>query len=201
MTRNEQASGDLRVRRTRKLILDALFELTIEKGFAAVTVRDITQYAGINRATFYRHYRDKFDLLDQYSQAVYQLLDKQPEAELVPGGQEGADQSAPGLVRMFAHIRANAGFYRVMLGRQGDPAFAEKVRQYIEKRLRRSLPESLKPDPTSVDLYLTYISSGSLGVVLWWLEHDLPYSSEEMAAVSFRLSAANFEAMLGQDAS
>src|SRR5262249_19783727 len=74
-TPDERASSDLRVQRTHKLILEALLDLTVQKGFASVTVRDITQKAAINRATFYRHYQDKFDLLDRYTQAVYQLLD------------------------------------------------------------------------------------------------------------------------------
>jgi AcrR family transcriptional regulator len=198
MTRNERPRDDLRVRRTRKLILDALLELTIQKGFAAVTVHDLTQLAGINRATFYRHYRDKFDLLDQYSQAVYELLDLPPEADAPAGSTQEADQAPRGLVRMLDHIAANARFYRVMLGRNGDPAFAEKVRQYVERRMRRSLTESLARDPAAVDFFLSFISSGSVGAVVWWLEHDLPYSSEEMAAISIYHSAAIIEAMLHQ---
>ena len=50
---------DLRVRRTRKLLQQALIEGTVEKGFAALTVRDITGRAMVNRSTFYRHYLDK----------------------------------------------------------------------------------------------------------------------------------------------
>lgn len=56
---------DLRVRRTRTTLQRALIELTVEKGFAAVTVRDICERAMVNRSTFYRHYIDKYDLLDQ----------------------------------------------------------------------------------------------------------------------------------------
>ena len=57
---------DLRVRRTRKLLTQALIEGTVEKGFAALTVRDITRRAMVNRSTFYRHYLDKYDLLEQH---------------------------------------------------------------------------------------------------------------------------------------
>jgi len=192
----EHASRDLRVQRTHKLIQEALIELTIQKGFPNVTVRDITRQAGINRATFYRHYQDKFDLLDRYSQAVYELLDT-PEAGPLSVASENHSENTPsGLVRMLEHICANSRFYRVMLGKNGDPAFAEKVRQYIEKRLRRSIPETLLHEAVFVDLYLGYMSSGSLGAVLWWLEHDMPYSPKELAAISFRLGAANLRAIL-----
>src|SRR5512142_1370901 len=93
MTRDDPVRGDLRVQRTRKLIVEALIELTIEKGFAAVTVQDIVKRAGINRATFYRHYQDKFDLLDQHAQTVYQLPDNPPDAGS-PAGEDGTVEKA-----------------------------------------------------------------------------------------------------------
>src|SRR5690349_18415612 len=75
MTREDYSSDDLRVKRTHKLLLEALLEQTVQKGFSALTVSDITSHAGVNRATFYRHFKDKFDLLDNYAQGVYELLD------------------------------------------------------------------------------------------------------------------------------
>ncbi len=54
MTRKD-FTPNLRVRRTRKLLRNALISLTMEKGFAAVTVRDITERAMVNRGTFYHH--------------------------------------------------------------------------------------------------------------------------------------------------
>ena len=89
MTRDEPIRGDPRVQRTRNLIVEALIELTVQKGFASVTVEDIVKRAGINRATFYRHYQDKFDLLDQYAEAVYQLPDYAPEPESAIGEAAG----------------------------------------------------------------------------------------------------------------
>lgn len=197
MTHHEYPSEDRRVQRTRKLIQQALIELTIQKGFAAVTVRDIAEYAGINRATFYRHFQDKFDLIDQYGQEVYQLLDAPMAGELSSEGKRsGSGASSAGLVRMLEHIRAHAKFYRVMLGKKGDPAFAGKIQYYVEKRMRQALPGELHDKPLA-DLCLNYISSGSLGLVVWWLEHAMPYSPEELATLSYRLSAADLQAVLG----
>jgi AcrR family transcriptional regulator len=198
MTRKNPGNEDLRVQRTHRLILEALIELTVQKGFSAVTVRDIARRAGINRATFYRHYQDKFDLLDQYIQEVYQLPDIPTATGGTLTGKVTLDEPVSGLARMFTHIRAHAKFYRVMLGQKGDPAFAEKVRQYIQKRIRRSLPQELISDEKTVDLYLNFISSGSLGVVLWWLENGMPYSPEQMAAISYRLSLENLTAIIEQ---
>src|SRR5271155_1522078 len=55
---------DPRIRRTRQLLQQALDKLLEVKGFDEISVRDITEAATLNRATFYDHYPDKFALLE-----------------------------------------------------------------------------------------------------------------------------------------
>lgn len=55
---------DPRVKRTRQLLEQAFLEVAAEKGFQAVSVQDIAEKAGVNRATFYDHFTDKYELLD-----------------------------------------------------------------------------------------------------------------------------------------
>jgi AcrR family transcriptional regulator len=52
------------VKRTRQLLEHAFIEVLQEKGFQTITVQDITKRAGVNRATFYAHFDDKYALLD-----------------------------------------------------------------------------------------------------------------------------------------
>lgn len=56
---------DPRILRTRQLIMDAFMQLTIEKDFKNITIKDITTRATVNRATFYYHFLDKYDLLEK----------------------------------------------------------------------------------------------------------------------------------------
>lgn len=60
----ENEKEDPRVTRTRDLLEQAFMEVVAEKGFQAATVQDITDKAGVNRATFYAHFPDKYALLD-----------------------------------------------------------------------------------------------------------------------------------------
>lgn len=55
---------DPRFLRTRKLIMEAFKELAVEKEFKNITIKDITQRATVNRATFYYHFFDKYDLME-----------------------------------------------------------------------------------------------------------------------------------------
>jgi AcrR family transcriptional regulator len=55
---------DPRVRRTRQMLQQAMWELMMERGFVNISVHDITDRADLNRATFYKHFTDKYDLLN-----------------------------------------------------------------------------------------------------------------------------------------
>ena len=55
---------DPRVKRTRQLLQQAFISLMMERRFRDITVQEIADRATVNRATFYAHFEDKFDLLD-----------------------------------------------------------------------------------------------------------------------------------------
>ena len=73
----EEEKLDPRVKRTRSLILRAFEEMLGEKNFEAISVQDVTDRAQINRATFYKHFVDKYALLDYaISQMFRQEIEK-----------------------------------------------------------------------------------------------------------------------------
>jgi AcrR family transcriptional regulator len=174
---------DARIQRTRKLLQQALIELSVEMGFATITVRDIARRARVNRSTFYRHYLDKYDLLNQYMDEIQASV---TEAALLAEKteQSGPEKAPPGLLVLVKHVEANADFYRIMLGRNGDPFFTERFRQFSENRYRYlfsqyDLPTDVKAPP--IEMRLAYLSYAGVGVILWWLENDKPCSPEQLA--------------------
>ena len=179
MTQNSIESEDLRVRRTRKLLQEALIELTVEKGFAAVTVSDITERAMVNRSTFYRHYVDKYDLLDHYMKDLWDLTahDEFVKEKFSPTGER-----PNGLVLLLRHIQQYAEFFRVMLGANGDAGFIQKFRQIPERRYRYLLSQVDTPaNELPVEFRLSYLSSAGIGAILWWLDSGQPCSVEQLA--------------------
>jgi AcrR family transcriptional regulator len=182
---------DVRVQRSRELLQHALFELVIEKGFTAVTVRDIARRAKVNRSTFYRHYLNKYDLLNRY---LDQLQRHVAEAASRAENTAVRERVPGGLLLLVQHIQEHAPFYRVMLGTQGDQAFTHRFRQVSEQRYRslvaRFADRSAPQDPPT-ELQVQYISYAFVGAVLWWLENDQPSSAEQFALWLSRLSLAS----------
>ena len=69
MERNGMAEvEDKRIRRTKKLLRQALTRLMLQKDFQSITVTDVVREADINRGTFYAHYRDVYDLRDKIAE-------------------------------------------------------------------------------------------------------------------------------------
>ncbi|MGG3797633.1 TetR/AcrR family transcriptional regulator [Metabacillus fastidiosus] len=64
---------DPRIVRTRKLIMDSFIQLSGKKEFKDITINDIAKEATVNRATFYYHFTDKFDLLEKVLSEVLMI--------------------------------------------------------------------------------------------------------------------------------
>lgn len=61
---------DMRVLRTKRDLRNAFIELIGEKQFEKITVTEICKRASINKMTFYKHYQDKYTLLDDCLRTV-----------------------------------------------------------------------------------------------------------------------------------
>ena len=82
---------DKRIRRTKKLLRQALTRLMKEKDFGSITVTDVVREADINRGTFYAHYRDVYDLRERIEADMIADF-RSMIAGLRPGGPEALQQ-------------------------------------------------------------------------------------------------------------
>ncbi len=71
---NARHDLDKRVIRTKKAIKAALFKIMEEKDISSITISELTQKANVNRRTFYTHYRNITDILDEIEGDLVQAL-------------------------------------------------------------------------------------------------------------------------------
>lgn len=187
-----ERSEDRRVLRTKRVIRDALTELMEEKGFEGVTVRDLTEKAGINRGTFYLHYQDKYDLLEQSEAEIINgiqiLITEFKPIEAVRYTSE--DEPFPIILKLFEYFQENAGFMKVLLGPKGDAAFQVKMVEIIKKTFFKKLAEEIKIEEMLVplDFFISYVSSAHLGVIQHWLQSGMEKSPREMTLILAKMT-------------
>jgi len=176
---------DRRVKRTRQVIRDAFIALVGQKGFEAVTVQEITEAADIHRSTFYFHFQDKYDLLEQCNREMFQAFGEALAPPDCRPGEECRFNWHEGLVRHFEHIADNADYYKVMLGENGVPGVAKQLQRIIEDVFYRKLvflnQADRAPMETPAEALSRFVAAAHLGLIAWWLESDLLYRPAHMA--------------------
>ena len=175
-------------RKTKQLIHRSFIRILKDKPFDTITVGDITKTAHINRGTFYLHFRDKFDLLDQIEQQLFRDLgnhidELQSRYSSTQTFEKGQEQLA---VTLFRSIKMHAPILKIFLSNHGRAgfhirfrdAFSEKVRFHLERN--ESINTNLK---APMDYLLSFITSAFLGLIEQWFQNGLDKTPEEMTAV------------------
>ena len=187
-----QSGKNLRVRRTQKLLREALIELIEERGFDALTVGEITERAMVSRAAFYRNYQDKYDLVEQiFTEATQALFNSLSEPATVHSPQIW--------VKFFEHIAEYERLYAALLGRKGSPWFVLKMRASLIdlfkgfERVIQNYPDIPPIYPNSDELVPNLVATMLVEAITWWLEQGRPYSPEEIASRCMMMAGAIFK--------
>lgn len=70
----QEETQDRRIKRTKMLLQNALVDLMLEKAVDKISVKELTQKADVNRSTFYLHYLDIYDMLEQMENEVVETI-------------------------------------------------------------------------------------------------------------------------------
>ncbi len=177
---------DPRVLRTRQMLREALVAVILDKGYDDTNIADITDRAGLRRATFYLHYRDKEELL--LSMLRETLDDLIARIDAVSGHLLSVEREAEELIA-FQHAQQHADLYRAILSGKGAAEIQRGIRDHLAARIReKCLAERPGLDlPIPIDVLANHMAAVKLNMIIWWLDKDMPYPPEEMAAMCARL--------------
>src|SRR5512140_1985339 len=180
-----QEKLDPRIKRTRALLEDAFMLLLEERGFQAVTVQDITERAGGNRATFYAHFADKYALLDHsIRQGCMQEIDKR---------MLNACHLTPENLRNL--IIAVCEFTRAVNShcKPAQPQFESLVETQVKAVMHELLLKWLEQVPLAAapETVATAASWAIYGLALQWSRARQPGPVEQYAAQVLPLVAVN----------
>jgi AcrR family transcriptional regulator len=152
----------------------ALIALTLEKGYDAVTIRDLTERAGVGYATFFRHYRDKDALLGDVLDVVLEEF----TGRLNPAGPAATDPETVGVL-LFGYVQDQSKMVRVLLD-------SRDVVQRLIAAVTRQIEAEHCAQPggaVPLDVAAYHIASASIALILWWLEQGMPYPPEQMGRI------------------
>lgn len=181
-----QNSRDRRVTRTRENLKGALISLLEKRSYSDITINDISNYADCNRVTFYAHYRDKDDLLeDLIDEKINGLVSAMKS--LQTEGKTSIDltnEVHPGGYGLFNFIYENSQFFKIFYTENKIPGFWNKFYNRVFEYFNREIDLIVAPGEKvdiNKELYNYYLASAILGVVGFWVKDQFKYSPTYMA--------------------
>ncbi|MBY0223618.1 MULTISPECIES: TetR/AcrR family transcriptional regulator [Sporosarcina] len=164
---------DPRVLRTRKLIMDSFIELSSEKEFKDITVKDITAEAMINRATFYYHFEDIYDLLDKALSEVLLI-------NLDCNHYQNIELNEEMLVNIFKAVTN----FQMSLSNRCHRGYEDTIARIIREQLeiifyKVLLKQGLTGDMQALKITAVMLSWGLYGASVEWRRNSVGVKPEE----------------------
>jgi AcrR family transcriptional regulator len=189
MYRRSEGSQDPRTIRSRKLLQDALLAALRVAPDEPVTVAELTERAGVNRSTFYQHYRDVDALLADALDT--RALAAGADVTTIPADALDAEEPPAALVAYFEHVAEHREVYLVSLGAKGSPATSVRLRNRMIDVIAEALRHHLADPPGAPSLVVASAMAGSLlGVMTCWVERMPEVPAQEAATWAWRAITA-----------
>jgi AcrR family transcriptional regulator len=177
---------DRRMRRTQQALANAMISLTLEKGYDAVTIRDITERADIGYTTFFRHYRDKDDLLHDVLAAAFNEFIEQLDTQ----SSSTTDATVKGAM-IFRYAQEHEKIIRVLF--DSRTLRNELVTLSTQRLISKNSSHFRGEVP--IEVVAQHLIISTLGLIEWWLENQMQYSPERMGAIYSALIATPLRQM------
>ena len=181
----ELKKEDRRVRRTKKLLTQALTELLQKKQVNEITVKELTDLADMNRGTFYMYYRDIFDMLEKIEDELFQKLDG------IAQSHEHGDptqQVKPILLDLFRFIEENQEMCRVLLSPNGDMNFLHRLYEAIRERSLEIWKDQMGSlGEKEFDYRYSFVIFGCAGMIRAWVNRSCQETDMQMAELADRM--------------
>jgi len=178
---------DRRTQRTHRNLTHALVDSVTEKRFDEITVQNLIDRADIGRSTFYLHFRDKEDLIQQSWEGFLGFCVAQIDWPKV-----GTGAFFP-VVLLFSHLQEVQPFYRGLVRSRKSESLMKSGSEYLSLKMAEGLKANLKHHPPiPIPILANYVATELFALLQWWLDERMPYPPERMDQIFHTLVNAAF---------
>jgi AcrR family transcriptional regulator len=176
-----KSKEDPRVRRTRRLLRDALVSLILDKDYASVSIKEITNRADVAYITFFRHFESIDHLLmEVLDEGLAELLG---HIETLAKHSETSALETEGRL-IFEYIEQKADLFRILFKSQSVTRVRKKVVQNIAVIFQKScIPLARSGSQVTIAIMSNHIATSLLSLIEWWLDNNMNPAPAQMGKV------------------
>ena len=180
----ETKKTDRRVKYTKMVIKDSFIKLLKQRPISKITIKGICEDADINRATFYNHYSDQYDLLHQIQKEViddisHYLNNYDKNLKEVP---------IEMTVKVLEYIKRNAELFNLLLNSDSVIEFQQELIKILGIQKLTTLSENSRLCKEDTEYIFNFYASGSLGIIRKWLKDGTKKSPKELAVLILQMA-------------
>lgn len=181
LKKNTPVKVDPRVRRTRRLLHEAMVSLVMEKDYSSITIKDVTDRAEVAYITFFRHFESLDELLVEVLDEG--LAELRGHIEILAKQSETSALETEGTL-IFEYIKQKSDFFRILLKSQSVARIRKKIVHTIAVIFQQSCaPLARSNSHVTVDIMSNHIATSLLSLIEWWLENNMSPVPAKMGKV------------------
>jgi AcrR family transcriptional regulator len=174
---------DRRVRKTKALLRSGLAKLLESKSINEITVKELVDLVDINRSTFYLHYTDIYNMLEEIERNIISEVKRVIAAHPA----EGSENTFPFIEDIFTILLDNKEICRALMGPNGDISFIHEIESIIAEYSIQALKPMFPNAIEDVEYSFSFCLNGCLGLVKTWLLKDNNDSPQHMAELTYSM--------------
>lgn len=164
--------------RSKKMIREAFAELLKEKeDLNKITVKEIIDRADISKSTFYSHYDDIYNVVEEFESEIVSVIIKATNEYII----SHKDDFLPYIDKIIATLKENESLYKMILSSHFPVHFIEKLKricnQYINKDINL---KALSEEPNKRMAQIDFITNGTINLVVDYFRGSINITLDEI---------------------
>ena len=186
-------SRDIRVIRTQTALLIALEELLKTKKLSSITITDLCLEAKINRNTFYYHYNNIFEFLNEHKQIIIDDLNEIPDVSKT--------HNRRNLIEVFKILKYHPHFLNILISPNCDLDFFNEIFSVASKKISIFIPKNDNDLTGKERLLCSYSNAGCNAVITAWINNGMTETPEAISDIIWESSRKGIFSILfpGED--
>ncbi len=180
---------DLRIKRTHKLLSEALITLMSEKPFEKITVVDICERAMVHRATFYSHFADKYELLKFILQAFEAPFDNEDVTNHDLAGYRKYYLTVASDI--IDEVAGRKDLMATIIHKNQEESFLAAIRYRLTEKIQEKLNKCNDNGmelPVPAEVLARFYAGACMSILEWWITNEKQdISKEQLVAYLNRL--------------
>ncbi|MDF9824035.1 AcrR family transcriptional regulator [Breznakia sp. PF5-3] len=184
---------DRRIKYTKMVIQESLLQLIKEKPIAKISIKELCEKADVNRGTFYNHYQDVYDVLDNIQSKVSKEIIESVTVYLQSTKKQITDFS----LYLFEYLDKNREIFKILLSKNANGDFIDNIYFLVQDTVMKDWKQkNPKIDDKTLKMMFHYIAYGSISILQLWIENDLQTTPEEMSIFMNQISEFGYSKYL-----